>query len=316
MSSKPDFAELNLEDAELVRKVLDSLTSAVAVIGDDGTILASNRSWQQCTLPAADGLAGLEVGDNFLETCHDQSASDPAVGEHVAEGARRVLSGRAPRFEVQFVVPTAEGDRWFLLVVSHLADVGAVISRTETTTHRSVQSAVDDLAFHDPLTRLPNRWLVLDRLRVTVGRSERRNTWAAVVFADLDGFKVINDSLGHAAGDQVLAAVARRLRGALRAEDTCGRWGGDEFIVVLELERPDAIKLIVRRLQTALVEPIGAGAEMVNVGVTLGVAMARSEAKIERLLDLADDAMYRSKHTGHPVQLTDVHGEAAVMTVL
>jgi diguanylate cyclase (GGDEF)-like protein len=156
--------------------------------------------------------------------------------------------------------------------------------------------------------------LVLDRLHMAVDRSERHGTWTTVVFADLDGFKTVNDTLGHTIGDEVLAAVARRLRAAVRAEDTCGRWGGDEFVMVLELEEPETINDIVGRLQLALEDPVPAGDRTVTLGLSIGVAMARSGDSPERLLELADDAMYRAKRMGHPVQFTTRADGQAVVT--
>ena len=297
---------------ELARQVLDSLASSVAVIDGTGRIVATNLTWQNWAKDPVDGLAGLVVGENFLDACREEGTADRAVGDHVAEGTARVIAGRAPRFEVQFQAACTGNERWFLLLVTHLGDVGAVVTRTETTTHHNMQAVVSDLAFHDPLTGLPNRWLVLDRLRMAVDRSERHGSWTTVVFADLDRFKAINDALGHGAGDQVLVVVARRLRSAIRAVDTCGRWGGDEFVVVLELEEPDVVGDIVRRLQDAFVAPIPVAGRPVAVGVSLGVAMARSAVAVERLLQLADDAMYRAKRNGRPVLFTALPDDVAV----
>src|SRR6478752_2413177 len=147
---------------ELAGQVLDSLASAVAVIDPSGQLVATNATWRQWALNPVDGLAGLSLGQNFIDVCRRHGTADSAVGEHVADGTLRVINGRAPRFEIQFVVPGVDAERWYLLVVTHLDDLGAVVSRTETTPHHAVQSVVSDLAFHDPLTGLPNRWLVLD----------------------------------------------------------------------------------------------------------------------------------------------------------
>jgi diguanylate cyclase (GGDEF)-like protein len=98
-----------------------------------------------------------------------------------------------------------------------------------------VQEVLSDLAFHDSLTGLPNRALVLDRLRMAMIRGQRTLFMPAVVFIDLDGFKAINDELGHDAGDAVLQEVGQRLTRTVREHDTCGRWGGDEFVLVVEL---------------------------------------------------------------------------------
>ena len=256
------------------------------------------------------------MGQNFIDVCRGHGTADRGVGDHVADGTLRVVHGRAPRFEIQFVVPGVDTERWYMLVVTQLADLGAVGGRTETTPHHAVQSVVSGSSRFSrscsPAFR--SRWLVLDRLRMAVDRSERTQSWTTVVFADLDEFKAINDTLGHGAGDEVLATVARRLRSTLRVGDTCGRWGGDEFVMVLELEESTVIDDIMRRLQAAFVLPIAVGDGTVSVSASLGVAMAQSFASIDQLLKLADDAMYRSKQCGHATVFTVTADNDPVMT--
>lgn len=308
--------QVGFASAELALRVLDSLASSVAVIDGDGRLVATNRTWQEWAVAPVDGLAALAVGENFLDACRGMGTASSAVGEHLADGTTRVIEGRAPRFEFQFEAPTSDTARWFLLVVTSLPDVGAVVSRMETTPHHNVQAVVSDLAFHDPVTGLPNRWLVLDRLRMAVERSDRRQSWTIVVFADVDHFKAINDSFGHQAGDEALAGVARRLRGALRSEDTCGRWGGDEFVIVLELEDADVVGVIVGRLQAAFLEPIPAGDAMVPVAMSFGIVRTRFNSSLERLLQLADEAMYRAKRRGEAVLFTALPDGESVTTDL
>jgi diguanylate cyclase (GGDEF)-like protein len=156
------------------------------------------------------------------------------------------------------------------------------------------------LATHDALTGLPNRKLILDRTEQLLARSRRHGTLPAAVFVDIDNFKLINDTLGHSAGDELLRAVAARLQGAVREPDTLGRLGGDEFVVIAEdislLAGPE---LIAERLLAALAEPFEleqAGARL-KVTASLGVASgARSSA--QDLLRDADIAMYRAKCNG------------------
>lgn len=312
VDANPGFEHLGFAPGELSDLVIDSLASAIAVIDQDGTLVATNAAWQKDTAVPVDGLAALDVHDNFLEACRGHGTANSAVGEHLADGTARVIAGRAPRFEVQYEHASQNNDRWFLVVVTHLAGIGAVVSRTETTTHHHVQAVVSDLAFHDPLTGLPNRWLVLDRLRMALDRSDRRSTWTAVVFVDINDFKVINDTLGHATGDRVLAAAGRRLRSVLRSEDTCGRWGGDEFVMVVEVDGPTVVAQIVRRLHDAFDEPVPAGDGSERISVSVGVAMAQSHVSIERLLQLADDAMYRAKR-GSPVVLSTALPDGTVL---
>ncbi len=156
------------------------------------------------------------------------------------------------------------------------------------------------LATHDVLTGLPNRKLILDRCEQLLARSRRNEMPVAAAFIDLDNFKLINDTLGHRAGDELLCAVAARLQGAVRESDTLGRLAGDEFIVLAEeLSLAAGPELIAERLLEALSEPftLGQGGARLKVTASVGVAAGR-RASGEELLRDADIAMYRAKCNG------------------
>ena len=157
------------------------------------------------------------------------------------------------------------------------------------------------LATHDPLTGLPNRTLILDRVEQMLARSTRNQTQVAALFIDLDNFKGVNDSLGHSTGDQLLQAVAARLDGVVRGSDALGRLGGDEFVVICEDVSPEAgPELIAERLLAALKPPFKLGAEeqaRVTVTASVGIAMGKPSTADE-LLREADVAMYKAKWDG------------------
>ncbi len=157
------------------------------------------------------------------------------------------------------------------------------------------------LATHDPLTGLPNRTLILDRVEQMLARARRSQTPVAALFVDLDNFKDINDTLGHAAGDELLQAVAARLDGATRGTDALGRLGGDEFVVISdELLLDVGPELIAERLLETLKEPFTLGTEgetRVTVTASIGIA-AGDQSSAEELLREADIAMYRAKWDG------------------
>ncbi|MBA2349215.1 MAG: EAL domain-containing protein [Solirubrobacterales bacterium] len=155
-------------------------------------------------------------------------------------------------------------------------------------------------ALHDGLTGLPNRALLLDRLGQALARLGRSGTSVAVLFCDLDRFKVINDSLGHAAGDQLLTDVARRLEEVLRTGDTAARFGGDEFVVLCEdIEGERHAVLVAERIARRLSEPFLLGEDQVHVRVSVGIAVTdRPTARPESLVRDADAAMYRAKERG------------------
>ncbi|MBV8979769.1 MAG: EAL domain-containing protein [Acidimicrobiia bacterium] len=178
---------------------------------------------------------------------------------------------------------------------------GYVVVARDVTERKDAEEQLVHQALHDALTGLPNRALFLDRLGLALSRLERRPGLAAVFFLDLDYFKVVNDSLGHSAGDEVLVAVAARLQGSLRDGDTAARLGGDEFAVLCDdlVDEGEALQIAERLGAAVASQPVPlAGRELV-VTVSIGVAFAtRPDQRPEALLRDADAAMYRAKERG------------------
>jgi diguanylate cyclase (GGDEF)-like protein len=155
------------------------------------------------------------------------------------------------------------------------------------------------LAYHDSLTGLPNRTLFSEHLERALARARRGGSRVAVLFLDLDRFKMVNDSLGHAAGDHLLVAVGERLRASLRATDVAARLGGDEFAVLAEDSDPvSGADAVAERILDALREPITVQGRELSVSASLGVAVSGGEGDAEALLRNADLAMYRAKVDG------------------
>lgn len=193
------------------------------------------------------------------------------------------------------------------------------VSRDITDRKRAEEQLLHD-AFHDALTDLPNRALFLDRLERAAQRAKRHGKLSyAVLFLDVDGFKVVNDSLGHSAGDQLLVAIAERLLGCLRDADTVARLGGDEFAVLLEDidEAADATR-VSERIHAALARSFVLEGQEVFVSASIGIAMASPDtATSEELLRDADIAMYRAKALGKArYQVFDPAMHARAMTRL
>jgi diguanylate cyclase (GGDEF)-like protein len=173
------------------------------------------------------------------------------------------------------------------------------ISR-DTTEQALAEERVWHNAHHDLLTGLPNRRLFLDRLEQEVKHAKRSSLSLCVLFMDLDGFKEVNDSLGHEAGDRLLSDVAERLTGCVRADDTVARLGGDEFTVMLTgaKQRKD-VELVVQTIIDALAVPFHIAQQPVQISVSIGIALYPQDASSPvALLEAADKAMYKAKKSG------------------
>ena len=185
-----------------------------------------------------------------------------------------------------------EADKDILTFVSH--QIAAALER------KRAEARIEHLAYHDLLTSLPNRRLLLDRLDLALAQARRDKTQIAVLFLDLDRFKVINDSLGHTVGDEVLRAVAGRLKNHVRKGDTVARIGGDEFTAVIRnVHHPVDTAKVAEILQSALREPLIAGGRELFVTASIGISIYPNDgADVETLLKNADTALHRAKEHG------------------
>jgi diguanylate cyclase (GGDEF)-like protein len=179
---------------------------------------------------------------------------------------------------------------------------------------KEYQKRLEHSAYYDVLTGLPNRVLLADRLRQGIAQTRRRGQGLAVAFLDLDGFKGINDQHGHEAGDQLLIALATRMKQALRESDTLARIGGDEFVaVLLDLGGIEASEQILTRMLEAAAEPVHIGDLVLQVSASLGVTFYPQTEDIEadQLIRQADQAMYQAKLAGkNRYQVFDTGQEA------
>jgi diguanylate cyclase (GGDEF)-like protein/PAS domain S-box-containing protein len=188
-------------------------------------------------------------------------------------------------------------------VVANLLDrpavSGVVVNARDLTERKRVEAALEHQALHDALTGLPNRLLFLDRLEQAIARASREHATPAVMFLDLDRFKLVNDGLGHDAGDDLLVGVAERLRGALRPGDSVARFGGDEFVLLFEgLSEPEAADVLARRILACFAQPFLVGGERFQASASLGVALGDGIKTAGELVRDADAAMYRAKALG------------------
>ncbi|MGZ5374658.1 MAG: diguanylate cyclase domain-containing protein [Aeromicrobium sp.] len=186
-------------------------------------------------------------------------------------------------------------------IAQTLADVTAsyLVMAGARDDARAAAEIFRQIALHDPLTGLPNRQLLVDRIENAAQRARRSETSAAILFVDLDDFKSVNDAYGHDAGDELLVAIARRLSTLIRPSDTLARISGDEFVFLCEdLDSPDDVDLITNRIADALAVPFESSGSEIMITASVGVAYAGPGKRIStQLVSEADKAMYEAKRS-------------------
>jgi diguanylate cyclase (GGDEF)-like protein len=244
----------------------------------------------------AQRLHGYAPGCSLVSLVHDV---DQAALRHALDGA--ATAHEAALVEARF--RSGERDIWFELRIAQLTtgdDAQILVIGRDMSSQHATEERLRHMATHDALTELPNRLLLADRIRVVISNARRSGQGFSVVAIGMDGFKKVNDGLGHPLGDAVLQMAATRLRRVLRDSDTLARVGGDEFVAVLPGTFSEAqIKLVTGRLMATLQSPFETGGHTIYLGASIGVTVYPEHAEDEvRLVTLADAALSRAKETG------------------
>jgi len=290
LTSSPDVFETFFESARI----------GLALADLSGRYVRVNRTYGTLLGLSPEDLVGVTLAD----VVGDLTGEDGGLLSRLASGEEQVLSSEASHVLADgsttwlshgvAAAPGADGAAgWFAVTAQDITERRRIeqelMARTDTLAERAVR---------DPLTGLANRTLLEERLRASLSRDARSGGSTGVLFLDLDGFKEINDQFGHRVGDEVLKEVAERLRAVVRPSDTVARFGGDEFVVLVEQATPDALDALRPRVRNVVGQPLTVSGEAFEVGVSVGSALSvAGHADPHSLLAEADERMYAQKRT-------------------
>ena len=286
-------AEEDLKKSEEeYRTIFNTTGTASVIIEQDMSISLANSEFLALT-----GYAQTDIDAGLLFT----EVVAPADKDRIAayHNARRNADTGAPRsYELRVISRQGEVRDTVITVALLPGDTRTVASLADISDRKQAEQMLKHQAFHDPLTGLPNRFLLMDRLEHVLSRRGHHNY--AVLFLDLDRFKVINDSLGHLAGDMLLERVSETIKSCLRREDTLARFGGDEFVILIEdVPRPSLAVRVAERILEKFEIPFTIDEHVIHAGTSIGIVQGSSKySRPEQLLRDADTAMYRAKANG------------------
>jgi len=294
--------------------------------GHPSALVMTGGSYHSVMQKCAAGLAVLDMGGEFLEAnpafCDLMGYSHDALSvpgfmfekmlpsDEIASYRKHLVAlshgGEESYRQQQQLVRQDGAVLWVELTINLMREMPGVphrlvVTAVDITELRRTEGAFRDLSFRDPLTKLPNRRLLRDRLQSAVARARREESKVAVIFIDLDGFKPINDTQGHETGDWLLKAVAQRLSECLREYDTAARLGGDEFVVLLpSLTQSEDAAQIAERIRATLALPFFTNdKKQLEISASIGVSLFPDHAESARdLLQASDEAMYLAKKSG------------------
>ena len=290
---------------QLARGLLDAIEAPTCAVAGDGVIVAVNQAWQVFSRADTPMGASWQVGGNYLAACLAEAeggTTHSATAVEHASGLRSVLDRDVERHQSEYARAYPDEERWFSVRISPMEiedQRGAVISHVDVTEMHRVHERMSHQSLHDVLTGLPNRLLLTDRLTQALADAQRRGREVGLAFLDLDNFKRINDSLGHAAGDALLIEVGLRLEAEMRTGDTLSHYSGDEFVAIWrDLSSAEEARKLSERLARAIERPFKLGATQVTISASIGVIVGRPDDTADDLLMAADAAMYDAKRHG------------------
>jgi diguanylate cyclase (GGDEF)-like protein/PAS domain S-box-containing protein len=282
-------------DLQIFKRIIEETGEGIVITDTDGNIIDANRSFcESCGYPL-ESLIGknhriMKSGRHDVDFYKSMWETLLATGRWTGEIWDLRSDGNIfPKLLSLDTIRDAEGRTECYVGIS--SDISKL---------KDVEERLSRIAFFDTLTGLPNRALFQDRYRQEIARAQRSGTRVALLYLDLDRFKLVNDSLGHLAGDEVLRGVSSRVAAQIRATDSICRLGGDEFALILpSISRYEDLEMISRKIIAAVGEPFGIAGNEIFVGASIGIAIYPTDgADGDQLIKLADTAMYEAKESG------------------
>lgn len=287
--------------------VLDALDGPACLLDPQAGILVVNAAWRDFAV--ANGALPERTGPgvSYLDCCATAASygeeEDRAAATAVAAGLRRVLSGEQRRFTLDYPCHSPDEQRWFSVHVSPVTlpeGTGAVVRHVDITTRQQALDALGHLALHDPLTGLPNRALLLDRLEQAAADAARRDSVLGVAVVDVDRFRHVNATLGPDLGDVVLRQVADRLVTLVQTGDTVARTAGDEFVVLWrDLAAVEDVQVLGSRLGAQLAQVLDLDGTSLPLTCSVGTAAGRPWVDETDLVSQAGSALAQARGEGH-----------------
>jgi diguanylate cyclase (GGDEF)-like protein len=284
--------------AVLVEAVLDALPSPTLLLDAEGTVLLANTAWVEAADLVGDDRLRVGIGGEYFAMV--RTVRPDPTGLEIVCSLRGLSRGERATVSVDFSVAHPSGSRWYHLQASRVDRAGQiVVTHTDITDRVRAERTSAWQARHDHLTELPNRAHLHELIDAALHLPGRGAV--TVLFLDVDGFKEVNDSLGHDVGDDLLRQLASRFARRTRAEDTVGRLGGDEFVVLCRDCGVDGAEALAERFRSSFEEPFVLGGRPIRLSASIGVATAPAGRATPRSTDLvrdADLAMYAAKAAG------------------
>jgi diguanylate cyclase (GGDEF)-like protein/PAS domain S-box-containing protein len=251
-------------------------------------------------------IVGQPAGETIASLGELAAMLHPDDREMTARVSVEALKGLRPIYAAEHRVRSASGEWKWIISRGRVTDrdssgraLRMIGTNLDITDRKRIEEALQSVAQTDPLTGLANRMLLLDHVRLAIARSARSGTKIALLYLDIDRFKQVNDSLGHAVGDALLKGFALRLRACVRTSDTVARLGGDEFVVLLdELKEADHALRVAENILDAMAAPLAIDGQSLKISVSIGLAVRSGTDNVERFIQRADVALYEAKRAG------------------